>query len=201
MRVDISEKCMKKRKSIKTTITEIVNYWQARVSDDMIGVEWENASECCWRCAQKRNLQRCHIIPDSLGGKDEPSNFVLLCESCHAEAPNVSDPEVMWDWLASYSFWSNMFWILQGFKEYEFIYGNTFEKELSDIMTRAPVQEITDEQIRKYTYDALKHTSIHFGQSRLNAATVAGAHRMMLKAIAMDYGVLFPIIEDPGTDS
>lgn len=91
-----------------------------------------------------------------------------------------------------------MFWILQEFKEYGFIYGNTFEKELSDIMARAPVQEITDEQIRKYTYNALKNTLIHFGQSHPNAATVAGAHRMMLKAIAMDYGVQFPIIEGPG---
>ena len=26
----------------------------------------------------ERNLQRCHIIPDSLGGKDEPANIVLV---------------------------------------------------------------------------------------------------------------------------
>ena len=184
---------MKKRKEIKTTVAEIVQYWQAHIPDYMIGVGWEEASEYCWRCGCKRKLQRCHIIPDSLGGKDEPSNFVLLCKSCHAEGPNVGDPDIMWDWLSAYSTFSgNLCWILRGFKEYEFIYGNTFEQDISDIMARAPVQEMTDEQNREYVYNVMRQTSIHFGQSHPNAATVAGAFRMILKSIAEDYGVQFP---------
>ena len=43
------------------------------------------------------------IVPDSLGGEDTPSNFVILCKRCHLDNPNVADPEVMWDWLRAYS--------------------------------------------------------------------------------------------------
>ena len=88
---------MKNRKTIKTTTKQIVNYWKEHLSDYMIGVKWEDATVYCWRCAYKRKLQRCHIIPDSLGGKVEPSKMVLLCETCHSEGPNVDDPEVMWE--------------------------------------------------------------------------------------------------------
>lgn len=186
---------MKQRKDIKTTSTEVVQYWQAHMPDYMISVEWEDASDHCWRCGRKQKLQRCHIIPDSQGGTDEPSNFVLLCKTCHAEGPNVSDPDIMWDWIAAYSTSiGNLYWIWRGFKEYEFIYGKTVEQEISDIMAQAQITEMTDEQNRKYVYDAMKQTSKHFGQTYPNAATVAGAYRIMLKSIANDYGVHFPII-------
>lgn len=64
---------MRDRKEIKTTAAQIVNYWKEYASEHIIGVEWEDALEYCWRCASKRRLQQCHIIPDSLGGKDELS--------------------------------------------------------------------------------------------------------------------------------
>ena len=70
-----------------------------------------------WRQKNERekNLQRCHIIPNSLGGKDEASNLVLLCKRCHADGPNVEDPEIMWDWIRAYgvpfydTFWTTVF--------------------------------------------------------------------------------------------
>lgn len=37
------------RKTIKTTPKQIVNYWKEYLSDHMIGVEWEDAQEYCWR--------------------------------------------------------------------------------------------------------------------------------------------------------
>ena len=42
-------------------------------------------------------------MPDALGGPDAPENIVLLCKRCHAEWPNVKDPEIMWDWLKAYA--------------------------------------------------------------------------------------------------
>lgn len=43
-------------------------------------------------------LERHHIIPRSLGGSDEPSNFCLLCHDCHTEAPHTNDSDYFWQW-------------------------------------------------------------------------------------------------------
>lgn len=90
------------RKPIKTKIPEIVDYWFSRIDESDFSVDAAEAHERCWRCGCKHNLERCHIVPDSLGGRDEPANLVLLCARCHAENPNVTDPEIMWDWLKAY---------------------------------------------------------------------------------------------------
>lgn len=185
---------MKNRKTIKTTPKQIVNYWKEHLSDHMIGVEWEDATEYCWRCAYKRRLQRCHIIPDSLGGKDEPSNMVLLCETCHSEGPNVDDPEVMWEWISAYRVpFYDTFWTIQGMKEYEYIYGAPMEQDVSDILAVAGAGELSMEELKKYLERAMSHCSVHFGQIYPNAATIAGILRTMVKTIAKDYGVQFPI--------
>jgi 5-methylcytosine-specific restriction endonuclease McrA len=88
----------KKRQNIKTSPKEIVDYWKERQDECGLSVDWGEAEERCWRCGYKKNLQRCHIIPDSLGGKDEPANLVLLCERCHIDAPNVESKTFMWDY-------------------------------------------------------------------------------------------------------
>lgn len=88
---------MTKRTAIKTTIPEIVDYWFSRVYEGDLSVDASEAHERCWRCGYQTKLERCHIIPHSRGGADEPSNLVLLCKKCHLENPNVSDPEIMWD--------------------------------------------------------------------------------------------------------
>jgi len=72
---------MGKREAIKTSIEEIVDYWKRHEDECGLSVDWAEAHERCWRCGCEKNLERCHIIPDSLGGKDEPSNLVLLCKS------------------------------------------------------------------------------------------------------------------------
>ena len=46
----------------------------------------------------KSLLQRCHIVPESLGGKDEPSNFFLLCDRCHRMYPNTTDRDLFFIW-------------------------------------------------------------------------------------------------------
>ena len=41
-----------------------------------LSIDWVDTHERCWRCGYKKPLERCHIIPDSLGEKDEvnPNN-------------------------------------------------------------------------------------------------------------------------------
>lgn len=176
---------MSKRESIKTSIEEIVNYWFRRVDESLLSVDAAEAHERCWRCGCERHLQRCHIVPDSLGGKDEPSNLVLLCKRCHADGPNVTDPDIMWDWIKSYSVpFYDTFWSILGQKEYAFIYKRTVIEELENLGITDP-DEIKD----KFTIinkELIKEASIHFGQPYFNTTTIAGLYRMFLKKLAKE---------------
>ncbi len=65
----------------------------------------------CWACNKtfrggskgyntpNLGLQRCHIIPHSLGGSDHPSNLLLMCESCHTVSPDTSNERYFWKWF------------------------------------------------------------------------------------------------------
>lgn len=160
-------------------------------------MDWSEAGSRCWRCGYEKDLERCHIIPDSLGGKDEPSNLVLLCKRCHAEGPNVTDPEIMWDWIRAYGVpLYGTFWSIRGMKEYQFIYHKTIRQELVDILMRAGIAPDNKEVIKVtegYMREMCQQASVHFAQPYFNVATIAGIYRMMLKALAKKYGVSFPI--------
>lgn len=194
---------MSKRKAIKTSIEEIVDYWSGNQDKCNLSVDWAEAHERCWRCGCKKHLQRCHIIPGSIGGKDEPSNLVLLCKRCHADGPNVEDPEIMWDWIKAYGIpLYDRFWTIVGRKEYEFIYGRSIEDELKKIFEHS-IKEKDEESLfeltkEKFSY-AMGRTGIHFGQPYFNTATVAGVYRMMLKDIAKALEVDFPIEDENRT--
>lgn len=188
---------MSKREPIQTPLSEIIDYWARRVNECGLSVDWAEAESHCWRCGYEKDLERCHIIPDSLGGKDEPSNLVLLCKQCHAEGPNVTDPEIMWDWIRAYGTLSyETFGFVCGMKEYQFIYHKTILQELKDILAYAgiaPDSEEATEATKEYTQEMCRQASFHFAQPYFNAATVAGIFRMLLKALARKYGVPFPI--------
>ena len=150
----------------------------------------------CWRCGCEKNLERCHIVPDSLGGEDAPSNIVLLCKRCHADGPNVSDPEIMWDWIKAYKIpYYETFWFCMGLKEYHFIYGKSVMSDLNDIVNAAKeLKEIDAAKIVEASKEKMMNKfSVHFGQPYLNNATVAGLYRMMLKDFAEEWGVEFPV--------
>lgn len=49
----------------------------------------------------KAPLQRCHVIPKSLGGSDHPSNLFLMCGDCHDSAPNIDSRDVFLEWARS----------------------------------------------------------------------------------------------------
>lgn len=162
--------------SIKTSKKEIVEYWFSIVDECGLSVDASEAHERCWRCGYKQSLERCHIIPNSLGGEDKSSNLVLLCKRCHLENPNIADKEIMWDWLRAYgSPFYDTFWVRQGMKEYEFIYGKSLEEEfvkrgITDINN---FNDILKEQMNETTY--------HFGHPYLNSATLAGVFRVSFK--------------------
>lgn len=47
----------------------------------------------------KSELNRCHIVPAALGGKDVPSNLFLLCQECHALSPDTTNPANFFRWI------------------------------------------------------------------------------------------------------
>lgn len=172
----------KKRKSIKTSKKEIVEYWESKQDECGLGVDWAEAEERCWRCGYKRRLQRCHIIPDSLGGKDEPSNLVLLCERCHIDAPNVESETFMWDWIrANGTSFYDTFWNIRAQKEYEFIYNKTFMEELKerDIVSPRDYEIFWSLPIGKSVN--------HFAHPWRNDSTNAGLLRMRLETYDKKY--------------
>lgn len=76
----------------------IIDEQQKHISELDMGCDWDEAHLRCWCCGKKGELQRCHMTPASLGGSDNPGNFLLMCAGCHAESPDVSK-EVMLAWL------------------------------------------------------------------------------------------------------
>lgn len=132
-------------------------------------------------------MERCHIVPAALGGKGEPSNLVLLCHRCHLDNPNITDSEIMWDWIRAYGIaMYDTFWGSLGMKEYKFIYYKSFYDELDEL----GVENDKDfEQFMKSAIrEVFKETSYHFGHPYMNMATCAGMYRMLLKKIAKRYG-------------
>lgn len=172
----------KKRKAIKTKIKDIINYWIQFGEECGLNFDWSEADTICWRCGCERKLQRCHIIPDSLGGKDEPNNFVLLCSECHQEAPNVESNTFMWDWIKSYySPFYNTFWHTRAMEEYERIYHKSFIDELESRNI------ITDHALSQFWNLKTGKTSFHFGHPYGNVSTIAGNYKLHLDVFDQKY--------------
>lgn len=90
------------RRSKPSSKQQIVAYWAKRVDECDLNVDWCDAHERCWSCADLCPLEICHIVPHALGGKDDdPSNLVLLCHQCHRENPNTTNTDLFWAWLKS----------------------------------------------------------------------------------------------------
>lgn len=164
------------RENNNTSKKEIVDYWFSIVDECGLSVDAAEAHERCWRCGCERALERCHIIPASLGGEDKASNLILLCHRCHLENPNVADPDIMWDWLRAYGTpFYDTFWVKQGIKEYEFIYHKSLKEEFEE-------RNIDDfEKFNKIVEEQIQQTTFHYGHPYLNSATFAGVLRISLK--------------------
>lgn len=98
--------------------SEIFKYWKEWL--DLNAFDWGEPS--CWACGfgfngkynlkdskvspekiamlwNKAPLQRCHIVPESLGGSSKPQNLFLMCRECHDLAPNTAFPEIFFQWV------------------------------------------------------------------------------------------------------
>ena len=95
--------------SRNTSHAQIIEYWQKNCpyEERELNVDILDMDSHCWNCGDdkrsgnKVRLEKCHIIPACLGGEDAPSNYVLLCHSCHRDAPNCTDKDAMWIWIRS----------------------------------------------------------------------------------------------------
>lgn len=47
----------------------------------------------------KSRLNRCHIVPNALGGTDSPDNLFLMCEECHALSPDTVNRAAFFRWV------------------------------------------------------------------------------------------------------
>lgn len=155
------------REPFRTSHEAIIQYWSVRQDECTLSIDWSEAGRRCWRCAYRSRLHRCHVVPHSLGGTDAPSNLVLLCQRCHREAPNVTNARFMWIWLRAYRTKSyDVFWTERGEEEFERMFG------------RKPFIGVglTDAHLSlalTYLREELEYTTVHFGEGRLNPATIA----------------------------
>lgn len=56
-----------------------------------------NVCVCCGR--ESSTLERAHVIPHSLGGSNDVSNYILLCSKCHRESPDIADESALIEWM------------------------------------------------------------------------------------------------------
>lgn len=47
----------------------------------------------------KSRLERCHIIPNMLGGEDKPENLFLMCSKCHRDSPDTKYPKMFFHYI------------------------------------------------------------------------------------------------------
>jgi hypothetical protein len=179
---------------IATSPTDIVKYWELRIDECGLPVDWADALDHCWRCTESTTrLQRCHIVPASQGGPDEPANLVLLCARCHRENPNISDAPIMWKWIkqstelrrkhlgaeaaAGYGF----YWTARAAEEYERLFGSRLLEDLHKM-------EATHEGIKaEYPRLAREAATMHMGDPWHNPATAASLWRKTLEQFEWMY--------------
>lgn len=164
-----------KNKGSKTTIKAICDYWASIVDETELSVDAADMHERCWNCGCERILQKCHIIPRSRGGEDIPSNLVLLCVECHKNAPDCTNPSIIWDWIKSNKEpFYDIYWWLKASKDYERIYGVSILTELS--MMNIESIDILKTAIKR----EIDNTSMHWGSCGLSTGTRVGVLRSVV---------------------
>lgn len=168
------------------TYKEIVDYWAGAEEESGLAVDWIEAHERCWRCGYKTKLEKCHIVPSSLGGSAARGNLVLLCGRCHREAPNHQNSQYMWIWLrATCVPFYDSYWTIRGLAEFEQMFGRK-------ILAWATGSEIDPDRLLQEFNVLLKKqfdkVIVHFGEGRLNPSTIACMMAEVEKELGNRYG-------------
>lgn len=103
------------KQGIKTSHSEIAKYWankyilptgdiEDRLVDESFKVVWDVNTPECWGCGKivkhfNGELERSHIVPNALGGKDTPENLFLLCPECHFYSPDTVNRKAFFRWI------------------------------------------------------------------------------------------------------
>jgi 5-methylcytosine-specific restriction endonuclease McrA len=125
-----------------------------------------------WSVWNRARLQRCHLVPRMLGGADTPENLVLLCDSCHRDAPDVGDPRYMLAWIER--------------RESRFVrWQHAIEDAVEAAGLTAPFHALTREQADRMAViaDELQRTWIgghgaHLSESTIGAVMVEALRRI-----------------------
>ncbi len=177
----------KERRRITASHESILAFWEGEDSFRSLGIDSERAASSCWRCSSQREIQRCHIVPKALGGKDAKENYVLLCKRCHAEAPNVIMPQIMWDWISAYrAHYPNDLWSQVALKEYEFLYGKSLGCDIQMLLEQTDADIDLEEAMALFDLlanEAITQATHHFGQSYFNTATMVGVYRIAMQRL------------------
>ncbi|SEQ69747.1 hypothetical protein SAMN05216188_104353 [Lentzea xinjiangensis] len=167
---------------------QIVDHWAQHASG--VAVDWDQAHERCWRCGYRAELEKCPIVPESLGGTDTVDNLVLLCGRCGREAPVHQDPGYLWRWLRATSVSSHdTYWTLRGWEEFEVIFGR---KPLECFKEAEVDHRSLNAECRALAADEFAKTVIHFGEGRLNPSTIACVIAEIEKKLADRHGITLP---------
>jgi hypothetical protein len=150
---------------------ELVAYWSQHQDEVGLGFDWDDKDyfKICWRCAHNyKKLTPCHIIPKSCGGSDEPSNIVQLCNTCHVEAPDSTDPKFMWIWIRAHAVpFRNSYWSLHAAEEHEKMFGYKFGSKI-EALNPPPQIDVT-----KKLKELPNNVILHFGEQALSSSTLA----------------------------
>lgn len=93
-----------------TGIKHIHKYWRnlalnddgallKKIGDYAFETILETDGDACYACGKACRVQRAHIIPDSLGGSEEPDNLFLLCIPCHQANPDTTYTDMFYSFI------------------------------------------------------------------------------------------------------
>ena len=175
-------------------------YWESHIDECDLGVDHADSRKRCWRCSHRSSsLQKCHIIPHSLGGKSIPENMVILCADCHREAPNVKDKEFMLHWIKATRSPFYDCEPIQGYP-FELIFGRTFMQAILDCCNKTEKKQIaklyqqSEEKEFKEVLDKIHNKCTnHFGSCmKLNFSTRSWVHHQIEKYIVKKFKIKLP---------
>jgi hypothetical protein len=79
---------------------KIINYWKKAHENLKSSLNKDiESGECCWACGYKDTVHRAHIAPHHDGGSMNPSNFHLLCQTCHSISEGLHGYDY-WLWIS-----------------------------------------------------------------------------------------------------